>query len=487
MWSLAIEEQFYIVWPPLLILVFRWKKGVAVALCLVTLISFGLGAFWIRVSPSATFYLPVTRIWELTLGALAAFMALNKPLWANKYRDGKSIAGLGLLVLVFLTIDRSRAFPGWWALLPVAGTALTLSAGPTARLNRSLLAHPLLVRIGLISYPLYLWHWPLLSFQKIMGNHHVSAISRLVAVACAFGLAVITFYGIEKPIRTGKYRNRKTVILLVLMFGTGAAGLYCRQMDGFESRFPASVLELTQYQFVRDEQWQRGMCFLSSEQDEGQFGNCPSRAPGDLRPILLLWGDSHAAHLFPGYQAVSGKQFFVMPRTASLCPPILDMDIPSRPHCKHINDAVLTSIQRARPAKVVLSAIWNAYAWKDVRKTIDALRAAGVNDIELVGPVPQWVDELPKLMFAQYRSDKLLELPLRMRFGLLEQAFQTDLQLKAFARGLNVAYRSPIQVLCDDAGCLTRTGNTGDSLTAYDRAHLTDRASIFVVTGFSSQ
>ena len=429
LWSLAIEEQFYIVWPPILILVFRYKHGIAAALCLATLASFGLNALSVQTSPSATFYLPATRIWELTLGASAAYLALHKPVSAEKYRNAKSVTGLALLVLGFLTISKSRAFPGWWALLPVVGTALTLSAGVAGYVNKTLLGHRLLVRIGLISYPLYLWHWPLLSFQQIIANHQVSAAARLVAVVCAFLLAIFTFNVIEKPLRTGKHGKGKAIILFVLVACVGAGGLYCRQMDGFKNRFPEIVIEMTQYRFVRDEQWQRGMCFLSPEQDARQFEDCPGRVATDVRPTMLLWGDSHAAHFFPGYQASFGKDFFVMPRTASLCPPILDVDFASRPYCRKINDFVFKLIQQERPAKVVLSSAWASYHWQDVRKTIEALRSAGIKDIELIGPVPQWADELPKLLFAQYKSDGLGRMPFRMRHGLVEHAVQTDSQM----------------------------------------------------------
>ncbi len=171
LWSLGIEEQFYILWPLLLALFWKHTKRILPVICLLALASFSLNVILVSRVPSFTFYFPITRIWELLIGgALAQFTlergTLRSPTVNNLF------AGIGslLIAISLLVISESRAFPGWWALLPTLGTALLIGAGSQAWINRKLLAAPACVFIGLISYPLYLWHWPMLVYLKLVAD-----------------------------------------------------------------------------------------------------------------------------------------------------------------------------------------------------------------------------------------------------------------------------------------------------------------------------
>src|SRR5262249_21317045 len=159
-WSHGIEEQFYLIWPPILLLAARLRWRIVAAAALLGLASFALNVALIGRDPVATFYLPFTRAFELLAGAALArgWNFGGKTIAASNWR---AATGLLLIVLAAGLLDPHRAFPGWWAVLPVAGTLLLLSA-PGAWLNRAVLAIRPVVGIGLISYPLYLWHWPLL-------------------------------------------------------------------------------------------------------------------------------------------------------------------------------------------------------------------------------------------------------------------------------------------------------------------------------------
>ena len=168
-WSLGVEEQFYFVFPALLLLAWRFRATTKV-FALLGIASFALNIALVRNHPSFTFYLPFTRFWEFIAGALFAFSGLQngkavRPVLsavsAPQYRD--FCAGTGMLLIAAGLVFASEAsFPGWWALLPVVGSFFIIGAGPQAWLNRHVLAKPGPVFIGLISYPLYLWHWPLL-------------------------------------------------------------------------------------------------------------------------------------------------------------------------------------------------------------------------------------------------------------------------------------------------------------------------------------
>jgi len=230
-WSLGVEEQFYIVYPAILIIArgMRILNGKFLASC--CLISFFLSMVIIFYSKSADFYLPITRYWELSVGGLLA--------WGERADAGKvasspwrhaippavvSFAGLGAILAAFFLIDSRTPFPGVAAMLPVLGAALIIAAGPLTGLNRILLSNRVAVFVGKISYPLYLWHWPLLAFLYIVNIEKPEPPVRLVLLAVAFALATATWLLLETPIRRGHNNGRTAIILLAAMALIGGGG-----------------------------------------------------------------------------------------------------------------------------------------------------------------------------------------------------------------------------------------------------------------------
>ena len=181
LWSLGIEEQFYLFWPLLLMLAARLRMSIIAMAALLGIASFMLNVALIGSNPIATFYLPFTRAFELLAGAVLAcgWINVNQSSAASNWR---AWIGVALIVVAAAILDSHRAFPGWWAVLPVAGSALLLSA-PAAWVNRVVLASPPLVWIGLISYPLYLWHWPLLVFGGIIKFRSADAAGARIDIA----------------------------------------------------------------------------------------------------------------------------------------------------------------------------------------------------------------------------------------------------------------------------------------------------------------
>ena len=247
-WSLGIEEQFYFIWPLLLYfssMICKNKKynryAFLIANILIFTISFLLNIDLVTVDPSKTFYLPQYRFWELAAGGMIAWIALYKPISTiklSKQSEKKSqsfkkltlniltLVGIGILFFTFSKFNHDTVFPGKNALLPVLATAIIILVGQGSALNRKVLSNKILVWIGLISYPLYLWHWPILSYGRIIYGEEPPKGFRVLAILFSFLLSWLTVKFIEKPFRFVEgNKNKKVLLLLVLALVIGALGL----------------------------------------------------------------------------------------------------------------------------------------------------------------------------------------------------------------------------------------------------------------------
>ena len=255
LWSLGIEEQFYIIWPLLLWVAWKKKFNLLTITILVLAISFYLNVKGIKKDAVATFYSPQTRFWELLCGSVLAWVTLYKKDSFSTFRtkldgylasivyrekpvvDGNALSnvisflGMSLLMYGFWKITKEARFPGTKALLPVLGTVLIIAAGPTAWVNRTILSNKIAVWFGLISFPLYLWHWPLLSFARIVESEVPSRNIRIAAVLISIVLAWLTYKLVERPIRFGKYGKPKVMVLVALMSIVGVFGFVVKEAD----------------------------------------------------------------------------------------------------------------------------------------------------------------------------------------------------------------------------------------------------------------
>jgi len=230
LWSLGIEEQFYFFWPAAIY--WAWKKKVSVlgTTVVVLLASFALNIAFLPSKAVATFYMPFTRVWELLIGAVLAYIAQNgqalswlRPAHPAEGRtaDAHALVGVALIAAAWALLHKTAPFPGWWALLPSLGAFFLISAGPTAWINKSVLSHPVLVWFGLISFPLYLWHWPLLAFAHVIEAARPALGTRLIAVAASILLAWLTYEVIEKKLRfrSGAEKSLFAACFAVLLVG----------------------------------------------------------------------------------------------------------------------------------------------------------------------------------------------------------------------------------------------------------------------------
>ena len=295
LWSLSIEEQFYVMWP-LLVWLF-WHTRIPVVMLTVCVM---VASFWFNLSLMTDaavmgFYSPFSRVWELALGATLAAVAAPAAEPSRErpvIRDVCAALGLALILLASVRLTSTRSYPGWAALLPTIGTGLLLRAGGDTWLARHLLSSRGLVWIGLISYPLYLWHWPLLSLLAIVSAESAAWEHRLLTVLVSVLLAALTYACVERPLRRLPVSLHRSLTAVALLASMGIAGAMVVRADGYPHRLQAFEEQVAAIRAV-------------VESDAGCRAMVPIAgarycrlSTADVPPTVALFGDSHANSLF---------------------------------------------------------------------------------------------------------------------------------------------------------------------------------------------
>lgn len=503
LWSLGIEEQFYIVWPLLLLLAFKLgKRLIFPALLLILSSSFLLNVGFVADKPTATFFLPGTRFWELSIGALLAYIAVFKGGVASlmgrflkvqdqhvfqlKCTEVMSWLGAFLLITAFLLINNKSAFPGWLALLPTLGAFLMIAAGGHTWFNRNVLAARLLAAIGLISYPLYLWHWPLLSFSRIEFGE-ISQLARVTIVLASILLAWATYKWLERPLRSS---NGALVpaLLVILVAAIGCFGLLVfkggvtNDANDVRSNFVREFENSEpQYRYLTShhlfEAYRSDCDFLDVIKKEAK----PTIATSCYIPIakksIFIWGDSHAQQLNYGLLKTLPSDVSILQVATSGCnPSVVKVSPDTYGSCNRANQFALETLARIKPDVVILAqregherVDWDAIARK--------LLQIGVKKVLLIGPTPHWQPELHKILARKLPNPRQ-----RLTEGLDGHGISIDELLKQKYQNENLLrYVSLIDGLCDQEGCLAYIGNDPlEGITAFDYGHLTSMASTYV-------
>jgi peptidoglycan/LPS O-acetylase OafA/YrhL len=475
LWSLGVEEQFYLFWPVTLLIVARIRRATVPATVFLLVLSFTWNAHKSPAMAESAFFLPQDRMWELLIGAMAAWWSRSDRPSGGRFaavvRETAAILGIAAVAYGLVASRSEATVPNAWTLVPTLGTAVLLCAGPTNLVSGAVLDLRPLVGLGLVSYPLYLWHWPLLVFAQEFLEHPDSAWVRFAVLLLALAASVLTFLLIERPIRRGRASPAKVGSLVAVMAAILAVALLVVDRSGFPGRYPKLIQQLTDFHYDNSGAERPGY-FIGNDDDESAY-----RYPSDFgvggKPVAYLWGDSHAAALYPGLEESFGKQFCIVQRTAANNPPFVPPSGTILSTHDRINRFVFESIRKDKPAVVLLAANWVVDDWQGTESTVRALREAGVGRVVVFGPAPQWVVSLPQQLCNYVRRHPGRPVPMRMDAGARPEPALIDAQMAAMCARLGVQYVSPVRIFGGPGGFLVRFGETPDQLSSYDYGHLT--------------
>jgi peptidoglycan/LPS O-acetylase OafA/YrhL len=386
-WSLGVEEQFYIVWPLLIILLLKLsRKYVAIALGILTICAVTVSVVGVTLVASASYYLLPTRFFELMAGGLVALIAVRSRLKSRFASRLCFIAGFLLIGGSLLWLDKSSSFPGINAIWPCLGAGLLIWSGSIQPVPSILTSRPM-VFVGLISYSLYLWHWPVIAYLNYL-NIEIGPLIGISVICGSFVLAWVSWKFVEVPMRrTGaslpfsRVVVQRFVIPVVAVFSIGVAIAYTR---GFPNRFAPRVAEYERVLEARPELLRRG-CHVPT----ALYNTPPSpekcRLGSDKHELDgILIGDSYANH-FTGMVDVMAKDegVSIMDYTMDGCPPILGYSS-SKPSayaekCKKRNDAAFVMLRTNHYGRVVMAGDWpkSEEAGKLLMASIEAVLGTG--------------------------------------------------------------------------------------------------------------
>lgn len=484
-WSFSVEEQFYFVYPLLLMVLNRLVRGQGVILLILAALSFIASAYEAHRVPQDAYLLPWMRIWEFLIGALLTLRPTQHFNIPHYLHALVSAIGITLIISSAIRLTPSSSFPGLGALPTVLGAAMIIASGSASVLNRVIFSHPWMIGIGLVSYPLYLWHWPLLSFLRFWKGSFVSTQAILLTAALAFLLAFLSYRLIELPLAKSGSRRFKVRALIVIALILLLTGFALSRTHGFPSRFPPLPTGMIPKSNNFPLEWRFGECLLFKTQGPSSFApKCfGDDAPaGILRDQLtrVLWGDSYAAHLYPGFRMKYEGRAQIAQLTAVACPPLLTLE-EMHPNCHKVNDFVMDYLSKHPSVDLHLAANWSGI-FKDrdlepIERTLAKLKEMGIQNITLYGPPPHWEKPLPTLMIEWHRDHVEDLIPMRMVPEAFDFTDDLDRRLEAIALSHRVQYTSIIKRVCIDKACLARVQT---KLTSLDFGHLTPSGSMAV-------
>ena len=495
-WSLSVEWQFYLIYPFIILGLVRYlgRNRLGIGLIGVCGLSYALSILTPESHQSSAFYLIHTRAWEMVAGGLVCLYPLGLTAKRAKFVE---LTGFILVLASYLLMSERVAWPGYMALIPVLGASMILAAN---RHDSILTNNRFAQFLGTTSYSIYLWHWPVVVYM--LQNEISGASASLCGIVVSIMLGWISYTLVENRLRGDKSIKLKVSfarrhVLAAAFSVVLASGLFVYQSEGLPSRYDGKINELTKikdvYSFFEiPAVWRNGVCHSSpigmSEQE--RIRQCAETG----KHKIFLWGDSYAAALYPGLKALqkeTKKSFSIEQFTDGNGSPFFT-NLSLADNKKDLittNEEKLQILAAIKPEKVVIT--WMvlgsntiqdpAQAIAGIKDTIARIRRASpATEIIVIGPVPQWNENLVAIMLKYWDTFGTYP-PKYMEYGLNKGMFAWDELLSKELKTDGVEYISAMKELCNEQGCITRVGEDAHSLAAADWGHLTPAASRYFI------
>jgi peptidoglycan/LPS O-acetylase OafA/YrhL len=475
-WSLSVEEQFYIIFPLLVFAIRKFNQRARIwIISAAALASFLAACYMVSADASAAFYLVQYRAWELALGSLLAIGALPTP--SRWIAEAVAAIGLALVCGSFVFISRTLPFPGITALAPCAGAAAIIFANSS---TQTLVGYFLSLRplqfTGLISYSLYLLHWPAIVFFRLF--HEPSRAEKLLLVLVSIILATVSWSFIEKPFRKRPHRLSQRTTLVAgcaAMAGVAIAALLVVPGIYLLWRYPSRALDVMAHAKIDESHLRTGSCFITAgytdEFEKHDQDSCLSTKQD--RPNYLLIGDSHAAHLWSGLRANYPSINFLQ-ATASGCRPIFGEG--GEQHCTglihYIYDRFLPT---QKLDGILISAQWAPKDLPNIISTVDILKRY-VPRVIVIGPTVQYIQPLPRIL-ARAIILKRPETELASQYRRTEEQ-ATDVLFATTLKAAQIEYASAYRALCHPE---CEVWAAADVPIQFDDDHFTREGSAYIV------
>ena len=482
-WSLAVEEQFYIIFP-LLLLVLRkwWSRRLKAAIIALAIVSLAAAALVVRNHPEAAFFLAPLRAWELLAGTIVSQHYLP-PIRSALSRNVASALGLLLIFWPALVYSSFTTFPGVAAIPPVLGAALVIAAGESGSslVGRGLALGPVRF-IGLISYSLYLWHWPIIVFQRtssiLFPEGAATSRSKLVVALVSILAGGLSWLLVEQPFRKGRWKPGRTAVFaingvaLTVMVAVGGWMLATR---GLPKRFPVEARAMAAYtNDQKDRVNDEGTCFLLGALRVKDIDQQRCLPLPDGRPSLMILGDSHGAALWPGLLKVYSDREILRLSSSGCLPVWIDEAVHNASACQALRDYAFNEfLLHRRIDTLLLTGRWTEADLPDLGRTLKYLSDHGIHTI-LVGPVPEFHEAEPRVIALALRAGRPGEIEQHQSTG----PQQTDRRMAELARTTwHVPYVSIFADICQPQ-CPVYAAPGVPLL--FDTDHLTTEASILL-------
>lgn len=497
LWSLGVEEQFYLIWPIVISLVATRKRWGGCLYISILLFSFSYCVYSTIHNAAISYYSPFTRFWELMVGALLSMLTFKSKSFTSamaKYQDVFSILGVLLIFYSVFFISKDRQFPGYLAMAPVAGAFFVIATGGRSWVGRVLSFRPL-VSIGIVSYPLYLWHWPILSFFRIKTAQAPNLKTGLVLIAIALFLSVLTYVFIERRVRFGANKTLKSVVVSLFLAVVGMLGVITFVLNGIPERKVNLIAnEYTSITNVYDYfgygkivRW--GVCHSVTPKAAVSNG-CISTSKNQI----FIWGDSYAAALYNGLRSVIDNNEIdinISQMTDGNGPPFYNDSkrTDSLKTLTQANDERLFFVKKYQPKIVLITwmisganaPVGKENTLKSLGETVSKIKKASPNSrVVIVGPVPEWEGGLVAQIVKYYREHQRPP-PVYMSTGLRSNIRGWDLFFSKNVPNIGAEYISAYSVMCNHGKCLTRVSEGPMGITAVDWGHLTKPGAEYLI------